>query len=1205
MKSFARRMALVLLSCAFGTAHAEVVISQAYGGGGNSGAPVKSDFIELHNNGAIAADVSGWSVQYTSAAGTTWQKTDIPAGTSIPAGGYLLIRESQGAGTQTDPWTFDIVGSLSMGGSSFKVALVNSGTLLSACSPNCAAAAGVVDFVGAGATATEFEGSAPAPAPSNSLAVMRGDNGCTDTNSNNVDFATGAPAARNSASTAIVCGGSGGPPTLSISDTAADEGDSGTSPFFFTISSNQAAPAGGISVDYATSDGTAAAGSDYTGTSGAATIAEGNTSVTISVDVTGDTSSESNETFAVVLSNPTGATIADGQGTGTITNDDVTITKIHEVQGSGLASPMTGASVWVEGIVTAVTSSGYFLQEEDADADDTVDTSEGIFVFTSSAPPLSAAVGNKVRAYGQVQEYVPSNSFYQSYTELGATPVTSLRSTGNALPESVDLNYQLVGADYSTPVLERYEAMRVHSSALTVVAPSGGNIDEVNATSTSDGTFFAVIPDVTRPFREPGVPRHELDVAAANAYAAPKYDGYAGYTGPVFDENWERIRVRATSPLLSVGAGDSVTDLQGVLDVFQGNYTVLVDAAGGAYAGPTVAANHPSTAARLPNDDEITVSGANLERLWDTVDAAGKDDEIATPAAYASRLAKDARVVCQMMHAPDIFGAVEVENITVLQDLAAAIDDTANSGCATAPHYQAYLVEGNDIGGIDVGYLVKTAEVAAGVPRVVVDSVTQVGKDTLFTNADNSTELLNDRPSLILDATVNSPNGAHEDLTVIVNHLKALSSVNSTAAGSKGWGTVGARNRAKRWEQAKFLAGVVQDLQTADPGKRIVMVGDFNAFQFNDGLVDVMGIITGTASGLDSDTVLPGDGGAALVDNPLTNLIEFKPAAERYSYSFDGNAQVLDQALINQPATMAFRYDVDHPRINGDFPVSDFGDYSAGSMTRISDHDPVVVYLASPAFQTADLQVTASAPAQAVSPLVFNATVSNNGPDVASYPGVGFAFNLELPELQIHAPADWSCDVPQIGYGVTTVACATTSLASGATAEFSLDTVIPSGAAYQTLTMEASANATTTDTVTDNNSAAAGIAIPGYSDLWLQLQLAESTATQNTYLLNVVNAGPDEDRSAHLVFDTNLPASLVSFEQPPGWSCTLSTYATRLAGTCDLDVAAPVSNGGMASFQLVMPKRLVKTSYYMHAEVDSATDTNPSNNTLGRRLGMP
>ena len=103
----------LLLLAATSSASAQVVISQVYGGGGNSGAPVKSDFIELHNNGSTTVTVpaGGWSVQYTSSAGTTWtNQTNIPAGTSIPAGGYLLIREAQGAGAQADPWDMPEMG---------------------------------------------------------------------------------------------------------------------------------------------------------------------------------------------------------------------------------------------------------------------------------------------------------------------------------------------------------------------------------------------------------------------------------------------------------------------------------------------------------------------------------------------------------------------------------------------------------------------------------------------------------------------------------------------------------------------------------------------------------------------------------------------------------------------------------------------------------------------------------------------------------------------------------------------------------------------------------------------------------------------------------------------------------------------------------------------------------------------------------------
>ena len=77
-------------------AHADVVISQVYGGGGNTGATLKSDFIELHNNGTAAVDLSGWTVQYASATGATWQTTAL--GGSIAAGGYYLIKQADGSG---------------------------------------------------------------------------------------------------------------------------------------------------------------------------------------------------------------------------------------------------------------------------------------------------------------------------------------------------------------------------------------------------------------------------------------------------------------------------------------------------------------------------------------------------------------------------------------------------------------------------------------------------------------------------------------------------------------------------------------------------------------------------------------------------------------------------------------------------------------------------------------------------------------------------------------------------------------------------------------------------------------------------------------------------------------------------------------------------------------------------------------------------
>ena len=201
---------LVLLASA-APAGAAVQISQVYGGGGNNGGLFNADFVELRNTGAVAVSLQGWSLQYASAAGTSWGGAQLtPLIGSIPAGGYYLIKLATGAAAaQPALPTPDATGTTAMSATAGKVALVNSSTaLIGACPlPNAA----VVDFVGFGASASCSEGGSPAPAPSNSTAVFRAGNGCTDTGVNGADFSTSAPSPRNSASPPATCdGGNGG-----------------------------------------------------------------------------------------------------------------------------------------------------------------------------------------------------------------------------------------------------------------------------------------------------------------------------------------------------------------------------------------------------------------------------------------------------------------------------------------------------------------------------------------------------------------------------------------------------------------------------------------------------------------------------------------------------------------------------------------------------------------------------------------------------------------------------------------------------------------------------------------------------------------------------------------------------------------------------------------------------------------------------------
>ncbi|MCL5030344.1 MAG: lamin tail domain-containing protein [Bacteroidetes bacterium] len=160
-----------------------VVIAEIYGGGGNSGAYYKNDFILLYNPTASSVSLNGWSVQYAAATSSSWSLTNLSG--SISAGGYYLIQEDTGTGGSADLPTPNISGSIAMSATAGKVALVNSTTALSG--TNAVTDPSVVDFVGYGGTANEFE-TAAAPAPSNSASIRRKDN---SENSNSAGFGSG------------------------------------------------------------------------------------------------------------------------------------------------------------------------------------------------------------------------------------------------------------------------------------------------------------------------------------------------------------------------------------------------------------------------------------------------------------------------------------------------------------------------------------------------------------------------------------------------------------------------------------------------------------------------------------------------------------------------------------------------------------------------------------------------------------------------------------------------------------------------------------------------------------------------------------------------------------------------------------------------------------------------------------------------------
>ena len=944
-----------------------LVISQVYGGGGNSGATLTHDFIELFNPTSTPVDVTGWSVQYASAAGTTWQVT-VLAGIVQP-GRYFLVQQAQGAGGTTPLPMADAVGSIPMSATNGKVALVASSIPLAGSCP----LAGTVDFVGFG-SANCFEGAGAAPVLSNTTAALRAGNGCVDGDNNTADFATGAPVPRNSVSPAQSCA----PPTAVISQVYGGGGNSGalfTNDFIEIFNPGPAAvPLNGWSVQYASSAGstwqvTALAGvvpaGGYhlvqlaAGAGGTMPLPVPDTVGTTSMAATSGKVALVASTASLAGTCPTSSDLLDFVGYGTancfegasaaptlsnttaafrlrdgcVDTDDngadffrdlagprnsaaplrdcavdpTPFVLIHQIQGPGATSPYDGQVVSTQGVVTGVRINGFYLQSVPEDEDGDPQTSEGLLVFTGTGnvPPL-AQVGHVLRLRGRVTEFARANA--ESVTELTSLSGLELLREDEPLPAPVPVTRADMTPDGGLLQIEHLEGMRVSMGALVAVSPTLGSTNEQQSLGTDNGIFFAVLEGENRPFREAGIQAPAVPPACA---------AVAPCSIPVFDANPERVRVdsrgQVGAPLLTVTTGARVAGLTGVLDYDFGTWTVVPDPEP-ALVATDLAAPVPAPA---PATEQFTVASFNMERLFDT-EAPGP---IVTPEALARRLAKASLIIRDYLHMPDIIGVQEVENIAVLDAVAARVNADAVAAGSDDPAYRAFLEEGNDVGGIDVGFLVRA--------RVTVHEVVQWGADATYINPLNSQpELLNDRPSLSLRGTVEGP--AHRmpaDVVVVTSHLRSLLGMDQEPGG--------ARVRAKRAAQAEYLAGVLQQLQSAYPDVPLLSVGDYNAFDVNDGYVDVLGTVLG-APAPPTDVVLASPD---LVDPDFLNAVDLLPAGARYSFVFDGNAQSLDHILYSTSAAPLVA-GFGHARVNADFPVSYKSDGTRPE--RFSDHDPAL-----------------------------------------------------------------------------------------------------------------------------------------------------------------------------------------------------------------------------------------------------------------------
>jgi uncharacterized protein len=736
-------------------------------------------------------------------------------------------------------------------------------------------------------------------------------------------------------------GAGGGAAAITVADVSLAEGNAGNSVMNFSVNLNQPAGVGGVTATLALQDDTATiADTDYAAlASTTLTIPAGDSSVIVPVNIVGDTRGECNERFKLVVSNPAGAVIIDGEAFGNILNDDVV--EIYQIQGRGTSSCFAGAANTVTtnaNIVTAKTTSGFVMQTPDARADADALTSNGIFVFTASAPTVN--VGDQVNVTGNIVEFFASTQFTNTGLVVAAT------STGQTLPTPIALNASVpspvitastcqANADKEVANFECLESMRV--------GVANGLVNSQSQSFTTDTTAEAVVTaSGTRALRETGIP----------------YPGLAGIaaTIPMWDTNPEIFELdpdRLGLPNALLFGGDQFT-ATGVISYEFNDYELW----------PTELVVTPRALPRpapTVGPNQLKIGSQNLLRFFDTTAAnnstttctgavvsyASDATAIATPARYAQRIYRASQHIVQVMGAPDVVGFEEVENLGVLQDIATFIN-AYNSKY----NYVAYLEEGSDVGGIDVGFLVNTARVS----NVVV---TQLAKNELF-NTDVPPSCLHDRPPLKLTATTTV--GAIGDFTVIVNHNRSLSGIGDcriTGSSSPG------RLCQKRLEQAQSLATIVQAEQTTNPTKPLILVGDFNAFEVTDGHVDVIGQIIGNVVPTQNQLSAP-----TIVNPPLVDTASTLPINERYSFVnvrtsaaaglIESTSNVLDHALLNTVAagllqTVAYTRGNSDARedLTADPPVDELGksfgfeDWALSAKTLgISDHDGEVLTLA-------------------------------------------------------------------------------------------------------------------------------------------------------------------------------------------------------------------------------------------------------------------
>lgn len=897
-----------------------IVISQVYGGGGNTGAQYRNDFIELYNPGTSAVNLSGLSVQYASATGTGNLGANsaalTPLSGSIGAGKYVLIHEAAGTGTQPLLPTNDVPDStpIAMSGTAGKVALVNSTSSLgcngssTVCTP--AQLALVIDLVGYG-NANFFEGGGSAPTLSNSTAALRLVNGCTDTDNNVSDFAVGAPTPRNSASAQFVCpaadlapevvntfpvdGATDFPVSANLSVTFSEPVNVTASPSWFTLACTTS---GNVSTT-------------YTG---------GPTTFTLDPSIA--LTHGENCTLTVLKNQVSDQDLIDPPNNMILNFTvgfspynvcaDPAFTPIYNIQGSGLSAAITG-TVTTKGVVVGdfegtAASSGFYLQ--DVTGDGNTATSDGIFVYTGSSNLVN--VGDLVRVSGYARERFNETTINGSNSNSAAA--TNIVNCGTATLPSVT-NVSLPFADASYP--ERFEGMFVKFPQELVIS------EYFNYDRFGEIVLALPLNSETRPFTgtsidEPGAAANARTLA--NMLSRITLDDVKSAQNPVPLRHPNGNDFALNN---SFRGGDKVKDSIGVMGYAFNLYRIL----------PTGAATYIQTNPRPIAPDNVggtlRVAVMNTLNYFVTADyptgnpldnKCGASQTLECRGWDFDQSAEFTRQRDKLLAAlsgldGDVIGLNELENTPNVDPLADIV-----SGLPGYSYINTGVI-GTDA--IRVGLMYRPAKVVPVGAYQILDST----DDARFIDTKS-------RPVLAQTFQDLATGGR---FTVAVNHLKSKGSPCTDVSDPDlldGQANCSQTRRAAAEALVDWLA--TDPTGSGDPD--FIILGDLNSYAMEDAI----------------DEVKAGADDIVGTNDDFVNLINQYQGTYAYSYTFDGQAGYLDHALAINSL---------HPQVTGatewhiNSDESDVLDYDTSfkpaaqdalyepNAYRSSDHDPVVVGL--------------------------------------------------------------------------------------------------------------------------------------------------------------------------------------------------------------------------------------------------------------------